>query len=138
MLTTCNSCGVDVMGASGRCRRCGSPIGEEDHDPDVYIVRNRLDDPDAMDSRGQAGDGAVAVVPVISAWKAGPSSFGPVGRLSLTAVVLALGYLLYLGALSAGAFYGTVGLALIMLMIGCFMVLALMFLWGLWRPTRVK
>ncbi len=140
-MMTCTGCGIDVIGARARCAHCGSPVGEEDHQPDVYIVRDLVGEPDDWESHRLRELGfpvEEAPVQVVSAWLSGPSSFGPLGRLMFTLVVLVVGYVMYLGALSVGGFYGQAGLALIMLLIGCFTVLAILLLWGVWRPTRVK
>lgn len=71
----CRSCGADLAVDVRWCTRCYAPITE-------YAARERLHDgfvgitqPDVRYSR----------------WKAGPLSFGPVGRLLVTTLVLLMG-----------------------------------------------
>ncbi len=105
----------------------------------MFIVGGPRDPGDPDDGGTGAGRSTPPpVIPVFSSWRAGPGSFGPAGRIIFTALIIAIGYFLYRVALGIGEFYGVLGLSLVMLMIGVFTVLAVLVLWGVWRPTRVE
>jgi len=83
-------------------------------------------------------EGFVGPAPKYSMWKRGPYSFGPLGRISVTVVVVAFGVALAKEAGIIGTYFGEAGLALVLLFIGIFSVLAVILLWGIWQPTRVE
>lgn len=137
----CNLCGADLEARQGRCPSCGSVIGEERIEPNVLLVLDEATRPGQVKLPPRRADLVIKETrpaPVVSVWRSGPNSIGPFGKLLLTAVVLAAGYAIYLLSLAAAGFYGTMGMALVMLMIGCFDVVALLLLWAAWRPTRVR
>ena len=59
-----------------------------------------------------------------SRWKAGPTSFGPVTKIALTVLILAL-----------LPFGGALGMQLLYLI--AYLPIALLMLWGLWRKQQV-
>jgi hypothetical protein len=68
----------------------------------------------------------------------GPTAFGLIGRLLVTALVLATGFVLRLAAGAWTVSVGRAGGALGFVALGLFAVLAVVALWGTWRPARVS
>lgn len=122
VMANCHVCNAELNPELDWCGQCLTPIDKGQHEP----VERPLPDPD------------VRPPDEYSAWRAGPYSFGPVGRIVWTAVVIALGGVLTWLAARIGSFYGTMGLALVLVFIAVYVVFAVLGLWGIWRPTRVK
>jgi hypothetical protein len=121
-MSNCHVCNAALPPDAEWCGQCLTPVKQEAHEP--------VDRPEP--------EPFVGPPPEYSAWKAGPYSFGPVGKILITAFVVLVGAALAYVSARIGSFYGTMGLALVMMLIGIFSVFAVMGLWGLWRPTRVK
>lgn len=110
---------------AGWCGQCYTPVAkEEPREPE---------DPDSSEPEPW-----VVEPPQYSAWKAGPYSFGPMGRIFITLLMVALGVVVYFAGKAVGKFYGIPGLSLVLVFLGIYTVIAILVLWGLWRPTRVK
>lgn len=120
-MATCHVCDAELAPTAQWCGQCLTPV-PTGGDPGERAAP----EPD------------VGPAPEYSAWRAGPYSFGPFGKLLITAIVIGAGIVLAYVAGSVGWFYGVAGLALILLLILVYSILAAMGLWGLWRPTRVK
>jgi hypothetical protein len=72
---TCRACGAELRGDVRWCLRCYEPVRElTPREPQLPTV-NFLPDPDEHRER--------------SRWKAGATTFGPVGRIAVTLIVLA-------------------------------------------------
>jgi len=127
---TCWSCGAQLSPDADWCGLCYAP------------VRKAADKPGAPEDEERAGSGREPLpeatpVPQVSIWRSGPTSFGIAGRVLVTALIVLAGYALYLVAGKMGEFYGTPGLALVMVMLGVYSIGAILILWGIWRPQRV-
>lgn len=72
---TCRSCGADLAPDIRWCTRCYAPVTE-------FAARERLHD-------GYVG--APRTEMRTSRWRAGPLTFGPIGRLLATAIVVLMG-----------------------------------------------
>ena len=69
--------------------------------------------------------------------RSGPNSFSLGGRLIGTAILSGIGFGLYWLAGSIGVNLGSSGMALVMFLVGLYVVIAGLLLWALWRPARV-
>ena len=108
-MDTCTTCGATLPAMAEHCPKCGAVVAP----------------------------GTVVPAPVVSLTRSGPYQFGLVGKLVWTALFVSVGLGLYGGAIAAGKAFGTPGLALILFLLGIFVVVGAIFLWGVWRPTRV-
>jgi len=109
-METCQTCGATLPSGAEHCLKCRAPVVH----PEVIQA------------------------PVTSITKSGPYQFGLIGKLVWTSLFLLVGFGLYAGAVTAGRYVGTPGLALVLMLLGLYVVVGLIFLWGVWRPTRVK
>ncbi len=137
------------METTDACRVCGAALG-----PDAEwcgqcltpVVPPGTGPPPAADDTGQPGSDQdaeprapeVYPAPETSVTRPGPYQFGLVGRLIWTALFVIGGLALYGASQAAGAFYGRPALALVLVLLGIYVVIGSIFLWGVWRPTRVK
>ena len=69
--------------------------------------------------------------------RGGPESFSMTGRLIGTAIIVGIGILLYWLSGVATEAMGSGALAIVMVILGIYMVIAGMVLWGLWKPGRI-
>lgn len=126
-MTNCRSCGAKLEPELAWCPQCLTPVaGPGTPPPGTDSPSSRAPDPGAY-SR-----------PPTSIFRSGPNSFGIAGKLGFTAVAVAIGYGLYLGAVRVVDFYGYSGLALVWLFVGVYAALAILVLWGIWRPAPVE
>lgn len=121
-MANCRVCNAELNPELDWCGQCYAPVEKGAHEP----VERPQPEPD------------VTPPEEFSAWRAGPYSFGPLGKILSTALVFAVGAALIWLAARIGTFYGVMGLALVLLFLGIYTVLAVIALWGIWRPTRVK
>jgi hypothetical protein len=120
-MANCHVCNAELSPDMEWCGQCYTPVEKD--------VDEHLDRPP---------EPFVGPPPEYSAWKAGPYSFGPAGKIIITSLVVLVGAVMAYLAARIGAFYGTSGLALVLMLIGIYSIFAVLGLWGLWRPTRVK
>jgi hypothetical protein len=121
----CTECGATLTPDLEWCGQCYAPVKKEaeaGHEP----------------ADGEEPEPWVIEPPEYSAWKAGPYSFGPVGRSVITGIMVALGVVVFFAARAVGKFYGIPGLSLVLMFLGIYSVIAIIVLWGVWRPTRVR
>lgn len=122
-MANCRVCNAELNPDIDWCGQCYTPVEKPGHEP--------LERPEPVGNE-------VLPAPEYSAVKAGPYSFGLLGKLILTSLVVGVGAALGLTATRIGSFYGTMGLALVLMFIGIYTVIAVIGLWGIWRPTRIK
>lgn len=125
-MARCRACDAQLAPDAEWCSQCYTPVAEKEQTPS--------EDP----SGSSEPEPWVVEPPQYSAWKAGPYSFGPLGRIVITLVMVALGVVVYFAGKAVGRFYGIPGLSLVLLFLGIYTVIAILVLWGVWRPTRVK
>ncbi len=77
---TCSACGARLRPGMTWCWLCLAPVGESRPQP-TPAPPSHADD--------------VEPLPQYSRWRAGPTTFGPVGRISITVVVAAIGWLVF-------------------------------------------
>ncbi len=148
---TCRVCGASLAPDAEWCGQCLTPVGAhatsepppgqqgsahpagaEVAGSDTAGFRSGTDE----DAGGSAPE--VYAAPEVSVFKPGPYQFGLLGRLVWTGVFVAGGLGLFAASQAAGEFYGRPALALVLVLLGVYLVIGLIFLWGVWRPTRVK
>jgi predicted phage tail protein len=115
------------------CSQCLTPVR-----PPAAV---NVDPPDVAPGEHEPASSSTSDVhapPEISMTKPGPYQYGIVGRLVWTAIFVVAGLIGYAGARVVGHYFGTTGLALVMLLLGVYVLVAVIFLWGVWRPTRVR
>lgn len=122
-METCTECGATLAPDLEWCGQCYTPIKKgagqapaEKEEPAPWPIEP----------------------PQYSAWRSGPYSFGPIGRSVLTGIMILLGVVVYLAAKIVGRHFGIPGLSLVLVFLGIYTVIAIIVLWGVWRPTRVK
>src|SRR5438874_13265160 len=76
---TCRSCGAVLPAAVPWCGQCLVPVDEPATTPACRAPRSR----GILESRAQT--------PQYSRWQAGPTTFGPVGRVLATILILSFG-----------------------------------------------
>lgn len=119
----CHACNAELPATAEWCNQCLAPVKREgQHEP---VDRS---EPEPW----------VTVPPEYSAVRKGPYSFGLGGKLIITGIIVALGLGLYVLAIWLTDHLKTPGMALVLLFLIPYTILALIFLWGTWRPTRVK
>jgi hypothetical protein len=109
----CRSCGAPLPPDLGWCARCLAPVTPHAvrppiHDPGTYV-------------------GAPAATPRMSRWRAGPTTFGPAGRIVCTLTVVALFRWWGLGGFNPLFLWALMG----------WLIFASMFLRSIWQPTRI-
>jgi hypothetical protein len=109
---TCRACGAELSPDVRWCLQCYEPVREltprPPQLPTIHLVR--------PDDR-----------PRTSRWRAGPTTFGPIGRLAITALVVLLGPWSLLKGLSGLGLWSLLG----------YSVLAVAVLKDVWRRERV-
>lgn len=120
---TCTECGATLTPDLEWCGQCYAPIRKEAEQQPA-----ESDEPEPW----------VVEPPQYSAWKAGPYSFGPAGRLVITGITILLGVVVFFAAKAVGKYFGIPGLSLVLVFLGIYTVIAIIVLWGVWRPTRIK
>ncbi|MEX0991657.1 MAG: hypothetical protein WD004_05240 [Actinomycetota bacterium] len=128
---TCRVCGAALAPNAEWCGQCLTPVATPGTGAAPEAPTRAADDPEPRPPE-------VYEAPEVSAIKPGPYQFGLFGRLVWTALFVAGGLALYAASQAAGAFYGRPALALVLVLLGIYVVIGLIFLWGVWRPTRVK
>lgn len=119
----CKNCNAELPQTAEWCNQCLAPVkAEEQHEP--------VDRPEP--------EPIIVPPPEYSAVRKGPYAFGLTGKLVITALIVGLGVCLYILAQWLTDHLETPGLALVLLFLVPYSILALVFLWGTWRPTRVK
>jgi len=79
---TCSACGARLKPELRWCWRCFAPVGHPDPGPGLPPGASQTDldlDPSPRYSR----------------WRSGPTTFGPVGRISITVAVAFFGWLVF-------------------------------------------
>jgi hypothetical protein len=83
----CRSCGTPLPRDVRWCLRCYAPVAELTPRPSPPPPLDTAEEPPAWVNRSPLRDIGGAP-PTYSRWRAGPTTFGPVGRLVITAVVM--------------------------------------------------
>jgi hypothetical protein len=121
----CGRCGALVSGEQEWCGQCYAPVAPAA--ASETTVRGAI--------MGQLASEAIESAepdpaPVYSRWRGGPTSFGPATKVILTALVVALGWVVYKSfALVDGPMVGAD--------IGIYAVAAYFFLRQIWKRARV-
>lgn len=119
----CSNCNAELSTTAEWCSQCLTPVkASGQHEP------SDRSEPEPL----------VMKPPEYSAVRKGPYSFGIVGKLVITAVVVLIGLGLLVLSIWMTNYLETPGLALVWLILIPYTVLGLLVLWGTWRPTRVK
>jgi hypothetical protein len=84
---TCRSCGAPLPGDVRWCLRCYAPALELTPRERQLPPLDRVEPPPPNVPRSPLRDDA-GPPPVFSRWRAGPTTFGPVGRLAVTALLM--------------------------------------------------
>jgi uncharacterized OB-fold protein len=121
----CRKCGATLSPNLDWCSQCLTPIHE--HAPGEH--EGEIDDATSIEELPR---------PELSSWRGGPYSFGPLGRIVITILVMLGGGVMYLTARVVGDFYGHPGLGLVLILEAVYLVFAIAVLWGVWRPERVN
>src|SRR5689334_8470388 len=111
---TCSACGAQLRPGMTWCWLCLAPIGSSTSQ--VAPPPIPADD--------------LEPIPEYSRWRAGPTTFGPVGRISITVVVAAIGFLVFW-------VFRLVDGPLVIADVGIYGVGAYFLLRNVWRRERV-
>ena len=128
MMENCSNCGATLAAGAEWCGQCLTPVKPPGKEPEMSTYL-----------RTQIAPKAPTIEASYSRWKAGPDSFGPVGRVLLTlcvAVLLVIGF----GAVYGNAFVGT-GIpmwAAIAMYSTVGVPAALWMLGRVWKRTRIR
>jgi hypothetical protein len=70
-------------------------------------------------------------------FRGGPDAMGLVGRVAWTVVIALIGLGIYMLSRSVADWLGTSGLALVLLIVAVYVLIAGIVLWGVWKPGRI-
>ncbi len=120
----CANCRTRLTPGMQWCAQCYTPIArpedEAPEDPDEDAPAEPLPEP------------------VYTVWQPTPTSFGPIPRIVITAMFLAIGVGLYPALMAWTDMTGTVGLAFSFVYVALFVAAGAMFLTQVWRRHRVR
>jgi hypothetical protein len=83
----CRSCGAPLPRDVRWCLRCYTPVAELTPRERQLPPVEHAEDPPPWANRSPLRDNR-GTPPTYSRWRAGPTTFGPVGRIAITVVVL--------------------------------------------------
>src|SRR5438045_3748774 len=130
-MSTCRVCGAALTPDLEWCPQCLTPVARSPERAGPTQVAG-------SPAGGTVDDEGAYSKPPTSVLRAGPNSFGIVGKLIFTGLALVGGYVLYRAGRVIVDFYGHGGLALVWLFLGIYSVVVILVLWNVWRQAPVE